>query len=45
MAQMMIAHETALNNFARRELAGDANGSLMDVISQLHWPIAPPEAG
>lgn len=45
MVQAMIAHETALNNFARREMAGDASGSLMDVVSQLHWPIAPPEAG
>jgi hypothetical protein len=42
MAQAMIAHETALNSFARRELKGDARGSLTDVISQLHWPILPP---
>lgn len=42
MAQAMVAHETALNNFAKRELAGDAANSLSEVIAQLHWPIAPP---
>jgi hypothetical protein len=43
MAQVMIAHETALNNFAKRELTGDAANSLSEVIDQLHWPIAPPD--
>jgi hypothetical protein len=42
MAQVMIAHETALNNFAKRELSGDTAGSLTDVLSQLHWPVNPP---
>ena len=42
MALAMIAHETALNNFAKRELSGDTEASLTEVISQLHWPIAPP---
>jgi hypothetical protein len=41
MAHAMIAHETALNNFAKRELAGDEN-ALADVIGQLHWPIERP---
>ena len=44
MAQAMIAHETALNNFAKRELAGDDASSLTEVISQLHWPIERPAA-
>lgn len=42
MARMMVVHETALNEFAKRELAGDTEHSLDGVISQLHWPIARP---
>jgi hypothetical protein len=38
----MIVHETALSDFAKRELAGDANHSLGGVISQLQWPIVRP---
>ena len=38
----MVVHEAALCEFAKRELAGDANHSLDAVISQLQWPIAPP---
>jgi hypothetical protein len=32
----------ALNDFAKRELTGDAENSLADVISLLQWPIARP---
>jgi hypothetical protein len=42
MARAMIVHETALNDFAKQELAGDADNSLTGVISQLQWPIARP---
>ena len=42
MATVMVAHETAINNFAKRELAGDGTGSLVDVVAQLRWPIAEP---
>ena len=42
VARSMVVHETALNDFARRELNGDAENSLVDVISLLHWPIARP---
>jgi hypothetical protein len=42
MAKAMVAHEVAINNFAKRELAGDPGNSLSDVVDQLHWPIAPP---
>lgn len=40
MARVMVAHEAALNKFARLELAGDSKNSLTDVISQLQWPMA-----
>jgi hypothetical protein len=42
MARAMIVHETALNDFAKRELSGDADNSLAGVISQLQWPIVRP---
>jgi hypothetical protein len=44
MARAMVLHETALNEFAKRELAGDAEHSLDGVICQLHWPIARPDS-
>jgi hypothetical protein len=42
VARSMIVHETALNDFAKRELNGDAENSLADVISLLQWPMARP---
>ena len=42
MARAMVAHETALNNFAKKELADDSQNSLTEVTSQLQWPIAAP---
>ena len=42
MAKAMVAHEVAINNFAKRELAGDPGNSLSDVVGQLQWPIAAP---
>ena len=39
MARSMVAHETALNRFARLELAGDTRNSLADVEAQLQWPL------
>jgi len=39
MARAMVLHETALNNFAKRELTGDVANSLADVTAQLHWPL------
>lgn len=45
IARSMVIHETALNEFAKRELAGDADDSLAGVIKQLQWPIARPDSG
>jgi hypothetical protein len=46
MAEVMVAHETALNRFARMELAGETEESLRDVEAQLRWPpFAPDRAG
>ncbi len=42
VARSMVVHETALNDFAKCELTGDAENSLAGVISQLQWPIARP---
>jgi hypothetical protein len=42
VARSMVVHETALNDFAKRELTGDDDSSLADVISLLQWPIARP---
>ena len=39
MAQSMVAHETALNRFARLELAGETRNSLADIEAQLQWPL------
>ena len=38
-AHSMVVHETALNTFARLELASDTHNSLTDVVAQLKWPI------
>jgi hypothetical protein len=40
VVRSMVVHEMALNDFAKRELTGDAENSLKDVISLLQWPIA-----
>jgi hypothetical protein len=40
MARAMISHETALNDFAKHEFAGDNANSLADVTAQLHWPLS-----
>ncbi len=42
VARSMVVHEMALNDFAKRELNGDADNSLADVVSLLQWPIARP---
>ncbi len=42
VAHSMVIHETALNTFAQRELGGDAENSLDDVIAQLQYPLARP---
>ena len=42
VAHSMVVHESALNKFAQLELAGDANNSLNDVISQLQFPLPAP---
>jgi len=39
MARSMIVHETALNDFARRELAGDSAQSLDGILQELRYPI------
>jgi hypothetical protein len=39
IARAMVIHESALNNFARLELANDGQNSLADVVAQLKWPI------
>jgi hypothetical protein len=41
-ARYMIAHETAIHDFARAELAGDARGSLAGLVGQLRWPLPAP---
>jgi len=38
MASAMVLHEVAINNFAKRELAGGSD-SLRDVTAQLQWPL------
>jgi hypothetical protein len=38
-ARAMVRHETAINNFAKCEMAGDAANSLADVMAELHWPL------
>jgi len=38
----MVVHETAIRTFAERELAGDGENSLNDVIAQLKYPLTPP---
>jgi hypothetical protein len=38
IARSMVIHESALNKFARLELAGDTQNSLADVVAQLQWP-------
>jgi len=35
----MVVHETAINTFAKLELAGDAAGSLNDVAALLRYPL------
>jgi hypothetical protein len=40
MACAMVLHETAISNFAKRELAGDSTNSLTDIKAQLQWPLA-----
>ncbi len=40
MAQAMVRHEMAINNFAKRELAGDGKNSMSDVVAELRWPIS-----
>lgn len=42
MARLMVAHETAINNFAKREIAGDSANSVADMVAQLQWPLPPP---
>jgi hypothetical protein len=39
IAHSMVVHESALNTFARLELADDTKNSLADVVAQLKWPI------
>ena len=39
MASTMVLHETAINNFAKREQAGEGLHSLKDVVAQLQWPM------
>ena len=39
MAHAMVVHETALGEFARRELAGMAATSLDPITEQLAWPL------
>lgn len=45
IAHSMVIHESAINTFVRRELAGESENSLEDVIRQLQWPIPRPQAG
>ena len=40
MARAMVKHETAISNFAKRELAGDGTNSLAEIVAQLQWPLA-----
>ena len=42
MARAMVAHETAINNFAKREVAGDSANSEADMAAQLSWPLPRP---
>jgi hypothetical protein len=38
----MVVYESAINNFAQLELAGDAANSVNDVIAQLQYPLVKP---
>lgn len=44
VAHSMVVHESAIFAFAKRELAGESENSLDDVIQQLQWPIPRPSA-
>lgn len=38
MARAMVAHETAINKFAKLEIAGEGANSVAEMVAQLHWP-------
>ena len=42
VTQSMVVHETALQNFAKAELAGQARTSLDEVLAELRFPLAVP---
>jgi hypothetical protein len=41
VAHSMVVHESAFHRFAELELVGDTENSLVDVVAELHWPLAP----
>jgi hypothetical protein len=43
VASAMVKHETAINTFARMELAGDTRNSLNDLIAELQYPLPRPK--
>jgi hypothetical protein len=44
IAESMVVHEESLYRFTERELAGDSEHSLDDIIAQLHHPLPRPSA-
>jgi hypothetical protein len=38
----MVAHETAINNFAKLEIASDSANSAAEMVAQFQWPLPPP---
>ncbi len=42
LAESMVAHELAINTFARKELAGDTETSVDDMVAQLRFPLPRP---
>ena len=39
LAKSMVAHEEAIQTFARLECSGDGDGSLREVVRQLNFPL------
>jgi hypothetical protein len=44
VARAMVKHETAINTFARRELAGETSTSVDLMVAELQHPLPAPEA-
>ena len=43
LAQSMQVHGESIQSFAERELAGDTNGSIDEIVQQLRFPLRHPD--